>query len=174
VASESRSPDEVVKARRFRATRKQVQANRENARKSTGPRTLNGKSIARLNALRHGLTANVVLHLEDDAEFQAVLESYWEHYQPLDVVGAFLVTRVAKEHWRLKRFDGIEQRVSDHLDFTDEEFEKDRAPSRYDGLYRHDAHIQRSYYRALHELERYQAARQGHVVPLPVPVDITR
>jgi hypothetical protein len=38
------------------ATDKQIQANRRNARRSTGPRTAAGKSISSRNAFRHGLT----------------------------------------------------------------------------------------------------------------------
>ena len=39
------------------ATAKQIEANRLNALKSTGPRTVEGKSASRLNAVTHGLAA---------------------------------------------------------------------------------------------------------------------
>ena len=38
-------------------TEKQILANRKNARSSTGPRTVAGKTRARMNARRHGLAA---------------------------------------------------------------------------------------------------------------------
>jgi len=41
------------------ATEAQTNANRQNSRKSTGPRTEAGKNIARFNALRHGLTGHI-------------------------------------------------------------------------------------------------------------------
>ena len=39
------------------ATKAQIKANRENAKKSTGPRTEEGKQRVSLNALKHGLLA---------------------------------------------------------------------------------------------------------------------
>ena len=51
------------------ATEKQIQANRNNAKKSTGPRTEQGKAASSQNALKHGLLArDAVLPGEDPAE----------------------------------------------------------------------------------------------------------
>jgi hypothetical protein len=47
---------------------RQIDANRRNAVKSTGPRTDAGKRIARCNAVRHGLTAETVIGALEDAE----------------------------------------------------------------------------------------------------------
>jgi hypothetical protein len=80
------------------ATQKQIEANRRNARKSTGPRTPEGKAAMRLNALRHGLCARtVVLPGENEEEFHqlcADLESAW---QPQDRTEQILV---GKWSWR--------------------------------------------------------------------------
>jgi hypothetical protein len=50
----------------------QIEANRRNALKSTGPKTLNGKRSSRRNSLRHGLTAETVIEgLEDTEDYRA-------------------------------------------------------------------------------------------------------
>ena len=51
---------------------KQIEANRRNARRSTGPSTEQGKQRSRCNAVRHGLTAETVIGaLEDADDYQA-------------------------------------------------------------------------------------------------------
>ncbi len=52
------------------ASEKQIAANRQNARKSTGPKTDAGKQRSRQNAFRHGLTAQTVIrHVESAAAY---------------------------------------------------------------------------------------------------------
>ncbi len=60
-----------------------IESNRRNARRSTGPRTEEGKSIAKLNAVKHGiLSAEVVVPglgiQEQVGEFQALRERFWK------------------------------------------------------------------------------------------------
>ena len=55
---------------------KQIEANRQNARKSTGPRTPEGKAAVRLNALRHGLCSEEILLPGEDEEALRELDEY--------------------------------------------------------------------------------------------------
>ena len=73
-----------------------IDANRRNARKSTGPRTAQGKERARFNALKHGATAQIpVLPGEDPAQFQVLVESYKANFRPETEFESDLVERIA-------------------------------------------------------------------------------
>ena len=54
---------------------RQIEANRRNALKSTGPKTEAGKQASRCNALRHGLTAETVIGALEDAEDYEAFEA---------------------------------------------------------------------------------------------------
>jgi hypothetical protein len=88
---------------------KQIEANRLNAIKSTGPRTQEGKQRSRLNALRHGLTATTVVSaLENAADFQAFEQSILADYLPQSATARELTARLASVLWRLRRSTKIE------------------------------------------------------------------
>lgn len=91
------------------ASDKQVSANRQNAAKSTGPVTQNGKLQSRRNALRHGLTAaTVVPAIEDTEEFERFAAAVKSDYQPASTVEHELVARLTSLLWRLRRSTLIE------------------------------------------------------------------
>jgi hypothetical protein len=88
---------------------KQIEANRRNALKSTGPTTPEGKQRSRRNALRHGLTAETVLAaLEDAEDYQAFEAAVIADYDAESAVERELVLRLASVLWRLRRATGIE------------------------------------------------------------------
>ena len=88
---------------------KQIEANRRNALKSTGPTTPEGKESSRRNALRHGLTAETVIAaLEDAEDYQAFEAAVIADYDAESAVERELVLRLASVLWRLRRATGIE------------------------------------------------------------------
>jgi hypothetical protein len=88
---------------------KQIEANRRNALKSTGPTTPDGKERSRRNALRHGLTAETVIAaLEDAEDYQAFEVAVTSDYDAESAVERELVLRLASMLWRLRRATSIE------------------------------------------------------------------
>jgi hypothetical protein len=88
---------------------KQIEANRRNALKSTGPTTPEGKQRSRCNAVRHGLTAETVIPPFEDAEdYQAFETAVIADFDAESAVERELVLRLASVLWRLRRATGIE------------------------------------------------------------------
>jgi hypothetical protein len=91
------------------ATERQVEANRRNALKSTGPKTPTGKGIASKNATRHGLLASdVVIKGEDPEAFTAMQEALVHELTPEGAIECQLVDRIAGALWRLRRLGRVE------------------------------------------------------------------
>jgi hypothetical protein len=85
-------------------TQAQIDANRENAKKSTGPRTAAGKAASSRNRLLHGLRANKHILLDEDPEeFLILLRDLYDRFQPSGETEEMLVMRIASAHWRLDR-----------------------------------------------------------------------
>jgi hypothetical protein len=91
------------------ATVAQIQANRLNAQKSTGPRTAEGKERASQNAVKHGLLAKeAVIAGEDPAEFEVYREGMLRTLAPAGAVEAMLAERVVGLSWRLRRAERLQ------------------------------------------------------------------
>jgi hypothetical protein len=83
--------------------------NRANAQHSTGPKTAAGKTRSSLNALRHGLTGQlVVMPTEDLQAYQRHLESFTDEYHPKGATEAHLVQALADTSWHLNRVAALE------------------------------------------------------------------
>jgi len=88
---------------------RQIEANRCNTLKSTGPKTALGKQHSRRNAMRHGLTAETVIQfLEDEQEYKAFELSVTADFDARTAVERQLVLRLAGLLWRLRRATAIE------------------------------------------------------------------
>lgn len=103
---------------------KQITANRRNAKKSTGPTSPEGKSVASRNAIKHGLHAcDIILtspHLtEDRADYEQLLDSLIDEFKPKGILQEHLVLKIANSLWRYRRVINAETaRINRQLDTT--------------------------------------------------------
>jgi len=184
---------------KLKTTDKQKAANRRNAQESTGPITPAGRAKASRNALKHGLLAKeIVLGGESREEFDRFRDTMIERLDPDGELENMLAHRIIAAAWRLRRVGRIEQEMLNEMlavaregDPLDElirlsESSKPRpltlgsvlskAAWRWDRLNnvaRYESHLERILYKGLHELQRLQAARDNHLVPLPAALDIS-
>ena len=90
---------------------KKQRANRLNARKSTGPRTLGGKARSAQNARTHGMFChNLVLENEDVDSFNFIRMQFIQSLRPQNLLELSHVERIAEGNWRLLR---LNQREAD-------------------------------------------------------------
>ncbi len=86
------------------ASRKQIAANRRNALRSTGPRTPEGKSVSRFNALKTGIEARAqVLPDESADDLAALTREYYDRFRPATPEARALVDTLVSSEWQLRR-----------------------------------------------------------------------
>ncbi len=91
---------------------KQLEANRRNAQRSTGPRTEEGKKTAALNARRHHLTGQVTTMTDADRIMHdAFSAAIVDNLAPEGAMEIQLAQRVATDSWRLNRASAIEDNL---------------------------------------------------------------
>src|SRR5471032_1804738 len=94
------------------ATLSQIEANRRNAKNSTGARTPEGKAISSMNALKSGIDAeSSVIPGEDAATLAALTERFHQDCQPQTEIESLLVDNIVRAAWRLRRFDRIDAEI---------------------------------------------------------------
>jgi hypothetical protein len=93
---------------------KKAEANRQNALKSTGPKTPEGKAAVRHNALKHGLLAEqVLLPDEDEDALRELGERLRAELRPEGELESLLVDRIIAAYWRLRRLGRVEAGMFD-------------------------------------------------------------
>lgn len=98
------------------ATKQQIEANRKNALKSTGPNTLEGKEIASKNSFKHGLhVSDAVIGTENPDEFNKHRELIVKELAPVGPMESILAQRIITLSWRLKRTESIQTKTIDAL-----------------------------------------------------------
>ena len=156
------------------ASAAQIDANRSNAEKSTGPRTPEGKEKACQNAVKHGLFAREgVIRGEDEGEFEMHQERLLDQLNPVGALEEILAERIVDLSWRLKR--AVQDQTEAFVALYDrqtagaeepqepaeragmigrmilEDFSQDAVLER---LLRYERRIESSLYRTLNELRR--------------------
>src|SRR6202050_4170546 len=90
-------------------TEAQINANRLNAQKSTGPNTPEGKAASSLNALKSGIHAHTqIIPGEDPAELEALAKEFHLHFHPADPNQLSLVDALVDAEWTQRRLRRIE------------------------------------------------------------------
>jgi hypothetical protein len=139
------------------SSQKQIDANRRNALKSTGPKSEEGKARSSMNALRHGLTAEqAVLPHENGDDYEKLREGMLESYAPADSAELAIVEELANAYWRLQRLHRVETQYWDHAGGSYTRGDQGIAeallqtPDRQmRNFFRYYAQVERSYYKAL-------------------------
>ena len=153
----------------------QIEANRRNAQRSTGPRTAQGRRLSRMNALKHGLTAqHVTVFDETEADFRRFQRQLMRVLRPDGAMEAQLAERAIICAWRLRRVYRIETGMfgkarklwapTGPTMANDIETVYTRLSSQRDDLAklsRYESSIERSLRRALLDLDCRQARRKA-------------
>src|SRR5476649_2810491 len=155
------------------ATLSQIEANRRNARLSTGPRTPEGKAASSMNAFKTGIDAeSSVIPGEDAAALAALTERFYHNCQPQTAIESLLVDNIIRAAWRLRRFDRTDAEILIYV-MEDTHYPSPNAPigmafhkssttqSRLQRRINDTSRLQRE---AIMDLQRLQAAR-----PQPQP-----
>ncbi len=92
------------------STQSHTESNRQNAKKSTGPRTPEGKAASSRNGLTHGLSGDkhFILEGEDPEAFLRLLADLHDHLRPVGDSEELVVNRIAAAQWRLDRAFALE------------------------------------------------------------------
>jgi len=158
---------------------RQLAANKKNAQKSTGPKTPEGRAAVRLNGVKHGLTAKtLVLPGESESDFESLLDSFEAEHRPATPTEEALVRQMTMAQWRLRRLYQVEagffrlalidaaEDAEDKYESLDDAgrlayiVERDSgSSSTRENLSRIEARLERSFYKALRELQRLHADR---------------
>jgi len=165
-------------------SQEQVDANRENG-KLGGVKTEEGKTVSRFNAIKHGiLCKEILLKDENENELVALGKQLRQELNPMTEMELILVDRIIANTWRLKRALQGEKEMTDsrmanaymllegNKNLGEVLMDDFRGGDSYLKFTRYETSLERGIYKALHELQRLQAARSGEKPPLPIAIDI--
>ncbi len=137
------------------STESQIEANRENAKLSTGPKSEAGKAAAALNNTRHGLAgAFRVLPTERQSDFDKLVAILRDEHQPATFTEATLVEAMAQHHWLRQRALHLEASCYDPA--TGQIVDQKQLAL----LLRYQTTHERAFHKAMNDLLKLKAARQ--------------
>jgi hypothetical protein len=137
------------------STESQIEANRENAKLSCGPKSEAGKAAAALNNTRHGLAgAFRVLPTESQSEFDALLAILRDEHQPATFTETALVEAMAQHHWLRQRALHLESSCYDPATGQPTD------PKQLALWLRYQTTHERGFHKALNDLLKLRAARR--------------
>lgn len=149
-------------------TENQIEANRQNAVKSTGPTTIEGKARSSKNAMKHGLLSkDLVVHGERPSEYQTFRQNLMDTFHPEGPIELLLVEKIASYMWRQRRAIQAES-IFFHKGLSKEwgrqsleNFFQGRDGECLQNITRYEAAIEKNFYRAMHQLKELQTARKA-------------
>src|SRR3954451_9723332 len=113
------------------ATKLQIAANRANSRKSTGPRTSEGKTASSANAIKSGIYAKATLIPgEDPADYDALRAEHYLQFAPANPDERDLLDLMIKYKWQLRRLHDCYDQfwLREVEDDRDSEYHRPTAP----------------------------------------------
>lgn len=147
---------------------KQLNANRLNAQRSTGPKTPKGKAIVAQNPLKHGIfSRQIVLGSESKEEFEALKKEFYDHFHPYGLLEMLFCERALAAAWRLSRVTLIESTLFNQASrdsFYDNEVDaalNSALNDRLALLSRYEVSLEKILFRSLSELKALQANPQN-------------
>ena len=142
---------------------KQQEANRKNARHSTGPKTEGGKAAIRFNALTYGLrTRATILERENAADYSQLWDELEADWQPQSRTERCYLETMVTSQWLLKRVAESERRIYESIAFGEERFKMLAYVAKQ------RAQLERSFRTAIADMRQSQQARQARQ-PQPAP-----
>jgi hypothetical protein len=159
------------------STLRQIEANRRNAAKSTGPRSVEGKAVSSRNALQSGIHAESVIITDEDPEALTQLaETFYRDHQPETAMERALLDNIIRDTWLLTRFFRIDAEIIDYK-IEDALYKKEdnQAGRAFIDSSPHQSRLQRrindtrrSQIQGFKELQRLQSERRAQP-PAPQP-----
>ena len=145
----------------------QVIANQQNAKRSTGPRTDEGKRRASQNAITHGLHAsNFVLDIENEDDYYMFQDQLHHDYSPSTATDYILIEQYLQAYFLKRRF--LTKMPDLHI--TESRRLSNETLIGYPVLMKMITQADRMLHRALDKLESIKKERKSAPDPEPQPI----